>query len=390
MIKKVVLDKADRLYHFPFDLEDFFPKRTIRGTEGRLPIIDLGHFRWPGEETNISATGNSRKMAGPEDISRLKAALAGWLKNEYRLEIDPRREIYIGHGIRRILFDFCLAFVEHGDIVLCPEPGLPFYRRHTISAGGIPVFYQMNERTGFKPSLKQLSVNLGKTAKILILNNPQNPLGTVLDETDLEGLIRIASKTNLFIINDAAYCSLSEERYASILSIPGGDKVAIEIFSFPFTFGLPYLPFGFAVGSSEAISGLETIAKTTGVFIPQAWVEGTLRAMAEFPSSELKNIRKNISQARLAAKEMAEQMGWRIVGSDSSPFLWLKIPERRLAASFAGTLLRRRKILTLPGNALGESGEGYIRLSLTAPAVDFRAAGERNSRRMILRRKREE
>ncbi|MCX6826331.1 MAG: pyridoxal phosphate-dependent aminotransferase [candidate division Zixibacteria bacterium] len=350
MIKKVILDKADRLYHFPFDLEDYYPKRIITSVERRIPIIDLGHFNWPIRKIAIESAENPLKAADQDELFRLKSALSEWLKTEYSLDIDPRKEIYIGEGIRRIIFDLCMAFVEYGDVVLCPEPGLPFYRRHTIAAGGIPVLYPISERTGFKPSLKRLPENLGRTAKLLFLNNPHNPLGTVLDETDLGELIRNASKINLFLIHDSAYCSLTEEKHISPLSLPAGRKVALEIFSIPFTFGLPHLPFGFAIGSSEIIGGLETASKTTGSFIPSFWVNCALKAIQSYPSAELRDIRKNIGHSRQTAKEMVENFGWKIAGSNSSPFLWLKIPERRHSAIFANTLLRRKGILTLPGD----------------------------------------
>ncbi|MCX6829946.1 MAG: pyridoxal phosphate-dependent aminotransferase [candidate division Zixibacteria bacterium] len=385
MIKKVVLDKADRLYHFPFDLEDYFPRKTLRTSEKRTATIDLGHFRWPIAEAEWNYHESPLELAAAEDIIRLKAALADWLRKEYSLKIDPYREIFIGHGIRRTIFDLCLAFIEYGDIVLCPEPGLPAYRRCTIAAGGVPVSYPISERTEFKPSFKRLSVKLGKLARIMFLNNPHNPLGTVLDETDLAELVRVASKENIFIINDSAYGSLAKEKYVSLLAIPGGDKVALEVFSFSYAFGLKYLPFGFALGPSAIIAGLESITRTTGLFIPRAWVEYALSGINSYPSADLTNTRKNIDQSRLTAREMAEQFSWKVVGSDSAPFLWLRIPGRRDSASYAAALFRRRKILVLPGNAFGESCDGYVRLSLTATPDEFRAASERLTRGLIRR-----
>ncbi len=374
MIKKIILDKADRIYHFPFDPEEYFPKRTIAVREKSLAVIDLGHFRWPGV---IPETGADMQMATGDDFLKLKKILSDWLKKECNLKVNPRREIYIGHGIRRIMLDLNLAFVETGDIVLCPEPGMPVYRKNVICAGGVPVSYTLSEKTNYKPSLKRIAAKLGKAARIMILNNPHNPLGSILDETELEELVRMASKENLFIVNDAAYCSLTSDKYISPLSIPGGDRVAAEIFSIPFAFGLGPLPFGFAVGSSEIIAGLETIGRATGLFIPKGWIELAIKGIENFPDAGLKETRKNIQQSRLAAREMAEEIGWKSFSGDGSPFIWLRIPRRRQSSAFAAALLRRRKILTLPGTAFGESGEGYLRLSLTASAEDYRAARER-------------
>jgi LL-diaminopimelate aminotransferase len=390
MIKKVVLDKADRLYHFPLDIDDYFPRRTLSTSQRRLPLIDLGHFHWPISDENLKPSADPLKLATPQDLLLLKQTLSSWLEANYSISADPRREIYIGHGIRRIIFDLCLAFVEPGDMVLCPEPGMPAYRRCVIAAGGIPISYLLTEKSDHKPSFKKLSPSLLKTAKIIILNNPHNPLGSILDDISLSELIQIASKNNIFVVNDAAYSCLSWEKYFSLLSIYKGEKVALEIFSFPFTFGLPHTPLGFAVGSSEIVNGLETAGKVAGLFIPKASIEIILNAIKNYPSEELRKAKREIDHSRLAAIQLAEQFGWKVMGCGNSPFVWLRIPGRRQSLTFANTLLRRRGILTLPGTAFGESGEGYLRLSLTAEANDFKAAGERLSRRIIFRNRERE
>lgn len=387
MIKKVVLDKADRLYHFPFDIEDFFPRTPSLRHAGRFSLIDLGHFNWPINEASFAGNDNPVALAGPEDILSLKSLLSAWLEKTFNLSIDPRKEIYIGQGIKRIILDLCLAFVEPGDIVLCPEPGHPIYLRHVITAGGIPVSYPLTEKTEFKPNPKRLSPNLLKSAKIMILNSPNNPLGIMLDETALAELVRTTSKENLFLVNDAAYSSLAEERYSSLLSIHGAERASLEIFSIPLTFGLPYFPLGFAIGSPEIISGLEAIAKTTGNYIPKGWVTCSKRGIDNYPSDSLKKIRKSMIQSRLAAFQMVERLGWKIYGGNHSPFIWLRIPGRRQSIPFAAALLRRRGILTLPGNAFGDSGEGYLRLSLTASPNDYQIAGERFKGRWLTHEK---
>ncbi len=384
MIKKIVLDKADRLYHFPFDLEDFFPKRIRKSIDKRYPTIDLGRFRWPVIFDLSAGEPDSSELADADDLLELKETLAAWFRSRFGLRIIARKEIHIGQGIRRILFDICQAFVEYGDLVLTPEPGLPFYRRQVIAAGGVPVSYQISEKTEYKPSAKQLSSNLGKTAKIIILNNPHNPTGKLLDGTDLTELVRIASRENIFIVNDAAYCSLSEEKYYSILALPGGVKVGLELFSFPYCFGLPYMPLGFAVGSQDVINGLDTIGKSLGLAIPKGWIRSALKAIREYPSKDLENVKKRIGQSRLEAEHLVEKYGWELVRHKSSPFAWVKIPGRRQSTNLAGTLLKRKGILALPGNAFGDSAEGYFRLSLTAPPEDFRAAGDRLEKRLIL------
>jgi LL-diaminopimelate aminotransferase len=387
MIKRVILDKADRLYHFPFDLEDFFPRRTIKTAEKRVPTIDLGHFRWPVEPQLPASGSDPFEIAGEHDLAALKETLADWLSKEFGFRPDPRKELYISQGIRRIVFEVFQAFIEYGDVVLCPEPGVPFYRRLAISVCGVPVAYPISAKSNYKTPFTKLASNLGKAAKILIINNPSNPFGTLLDETELAELLRLASKQNLFVINDAAYCSLAEEKYVPLRSVRGGEKVGLEIFSIPFTFGLPYSPFGFAVGPPEVINGLEIIGKTIGRVIPKPWIDPAIKAIEGFPSEDLKKLNKRIDRSRHEAMHLIDKINCRHIGGQSGPFIWVKLPEKKQSGTYAATLLRRRRILALPGTAFGTTGEGFIRLSLTAGPEEYKEALSRLSKRFTVRTK---
>jgi LL-diaminopimelate aminotransferase len=390
MIKNIIIDKADRLYHFPLELEDYFPRRVTSTGTKKYPVIDLGHFSWdiPFEERQIE----TKSMAAvPEaELTALTVRLSRWLEDQFGVKADPAQEIYIGQGIRRIFFDICMAFVEDGDIVLCPEPGIPFYRRMAIAAGGFPVSYRISRNSDFRISFKVISDKLSRAAKLLILNNPHNPLGYMWDEIDLTELLRIASQENLCLVNDAAYCAFARDRYRPLLSIRGGRKVGVDIFSVPYTLGLPRLPLAFAVGQREIINGLKTVGKSIGFYISSTWAEMFSRALDEYPSAQLKEFRNAVSEARFRAHELADKLEWVVVDKGSSPFMWVRIPGRALSSDYATNLLRRKKIITLPGVAFGESGEGYLRLSLTAGAGKYQEAIERMKRPLILRRRKKE
>lgn len=386
MIKKIILDKADRLYHFPFDLEDYIPQRAIKTSERKTPTIDLAHFHWLAENVNLTPENLSMEMAHADDMASLNQAFADWLAHEYGLNVNPRKEIYAGLGVRRIIFDICMAFVEYGDVVMCPEPGMPFYRKGTIAAGGIPVTYKVSDKTDFKPALSKIPTNLGKSAKILVLNSPSNPFGVILDETELAQMASLASQQNIFLVNDAAYCSLSELKFVPLRSMPGGSKVSLEIFSVPFAFGLPYIPLAFAVGPPDVIASMETIGRTIGAQLPKIWIEPIMKAINEYPGVSLKSMKKRFSQVRLEAEKLCEQNQWKIIGGKSAPFVWIRIPGRRHSNAYAAALLRRKRILTLPGTAFGDLGEGYIRLSLTASVSDYQEAAQRMSKRPFLKK----
>lgn len=384
MIKKIVLDKADRLYQFPFDLDEFVPKRSFKAGEKKIATIDLARFNWDVGFKEDSGFEASTAIAAGEEIDRLKELAASWLEKEFGVKADPDKEIYIGQGIHRIIYDMVIAYIEPGDIVLCPEPGLPFYKRLTIAGGGTPITYPVFIRSDYKPSLAKVDSRLGKAAKIMIVNNPGNPVGALFDETDLSEIIHLASKQNIFIVNDAAYGSLAEDKFRPLWSLPGGRKVSLEIFSFSLTLGLPYLPFGFAVGPREIINAIKIAGHTIKTVIPSVWIKAAEKVIEGYPSAEFTAFRKKINQSRLAAGQLINKTDWELIGGKSCPFLWLKIPERQPSAGYAASLLRRKRILTLPGTAFGETCDGYLRLSLTASVADYEEAAKRISKKFAL------
>jgi len=96
----------------------------------------------------------------------------------------------------------------------------------------------------------------------------------------------------------------------------------------------------------------------------------------------LNNLNQN--HYRLAAGQLINRTDWELIGGKSCPFLWLKIPERQPSAGYAASLLRRKRILTLPGTAFGETCDGYLRLSLTASTADYEEATKRISKKFVL------
>ena len=109
MIKKVVLDKADRLFHFPFDLEDSLPRRTIKAGEKKLSTIDLARLRWPVESIPESGEAIDYSSAGEDDIEEPLRRLLG----RCSLRIGLRH----GHAGRG---DQAQRYDDHSEIAAYP------------------------------------------------------------------------------------------------------------------------------------------------------------------------------------------------------------------------------------------------------------------------------
>jgi LL-diaminopimelate aminotransferase len=168
------------------------------------------------------------------------------------------------------------------------------------------------------------------------------------------------------------------------MAINGGKRVGVVVYSFAYHFGLPPLPFGFVVGNREVISGLVQAAQLVPIFIPEYYVDLALTAIRRFPNDALKQVRALITRNAAEGVKLTSLLGLEKSGYDAVPFLWAKIERRRQATAAAELLYRRYHLLTVPGTAFGDAGEGFLRLSLTAPTETYATALKRVNRRLKL------
>jgi LL-diaminopimelate aminotransferase len=365
LVKKVIIDKADRLYQMPMDILSFVPsekKRRLR----RPDMLDLASFRWPvpfPQSEQLSST--KLTAATTERLDELKEAIAAWMVAHHSVRLNPAREVFVGGDISQMAFALGLATIEAGDVAFVPDLSLPLYRKVVIACGGDPIGYSVSPRNNWRPDFEKVKSRIGRVARILFLNTPHNPTGSELTEKELAALVVEASRENIIVVNDAAYQSVSSRMPVSLLSVDGARKVALELYSLAYNFGLPPVPFGFAVGNRDVIAGLASAYSLIGCYIPDYFVELALRAIRQYPNDSLKEARRLFNDTSAEAGELLQLLNLENVGSPSIPYLWARIERRPLSATLVRLLYRRSRILVVPGTAFGENGQGFVRFSLT-------------------------
>jgi LL-diaminopimelate aminotransferase len=384
MIKKVVVDKADRLYQMPLDIDSLLPSR--QGKLIRRPdAIDLATFNWPlSFNADFAVEPHSLNPASRERLGNLREELAAWFAKHHQVKLHPEKEIFIGGSISSLAFALALANIDNGDLAFVPDLGMPLYRKVIIACGGEAVGYSVSPKNNWLPEFERIGTRMGQVARLLFLNSPHNPTGAELSEKELANLVWLAGKENTLIANDAAYQSVPSRLPLSLLSVEGGKRVGIEFHSFSYTFGLPPLPFGFAVGNRDAISGIEAAGGLTRTDIPDYFVDLALRNIRQYPSESLKFVRNQFLQTSAEAAALMNLLSLDVGGYATVPYLWARIERRRSATSLARLLYRRARVLTVPGTVFGENGQGFLRFSLTATPQNYEDACIRIKKRITL------
>lgn len=384
-VKKVVIEKANRIYQLPPPLFTSRPPKRDKTLLKKTDILNFSAFEWDVEaESDIILKSDSLKRASKAKLELLKSELARWFEKFNGARLDPEKEIFIGGGVRNLILNIGLTFIDRGELVFVPELGYPHYKRVVAACGGDDVSYAVSAKSDWLPDFSTLSSSIGRIARLLFLNSPHNPTGAVLSEKDFAKLFLAASKENVMIVNDATYQSLSDSRAVSMLSVKGAEKVGVELHSFSHTFGLPSLPFGFAAGHSEVINGLEQISNLSPEPALNFYCDLALEAIRKFPSPVLKSVNRKISDSRAEALKLFDLVELEPKGHNTAPFLWGKIEGRRSSSIAAKILYHAGKIVAVPGTEFGEGGEGYLRFSLTATQETYDKAIQRIKKRRRL------
>jgi len=387
-IRKVIIDKANRLYQMPPDIAEFVSSRRKKAAAGRDGLIDLAAFCWPVTfDADYCPDGDALLPASNEKVNQLKEELAAWLSRTHQIRVVPGKELFIGGGISSLAFMLCLAYIDAGDVAFVPGLGIPVYRSVVTACNGEPIPYTVSVKNNWVPRFDRLNTGLGRVARLLFVNSPHNPTGSELTEKEMAELAWLAGRQNILLVNDAAYRAIPARSPVSMLDITGCKKVGVELASFSYQFGLPRLPFGYAVGNREAIRGLKKASRLLHPYLPTFFINLAIDAIRGHPLDGLTSVRERIDRAAAEAGQLLDLLGLERSGQSTVPFIWARIDKRTPSTNLAKTLLRRYKLLAAPGLSFGENGEGFLRFCLLAGPKAFAEAVRRVKKGRTMRLK---
>jgi len=338
-----------------------------------VDIVDLGvgdpdlptpkHIR-DSMKRAIDEPKYHRYPFGP-GILEFRQAVARWYKVRFGVELDGETEVHSLIGSKEGLGHIHLGFVNPGDVVLCPEPAYPVYKIGTIYAGGIPYFMPLVEESKFLPELDSIPENIIRKTKILFLNYPNNPTGACANRDFFGKVIEFAKRHNIIVINDAAYSEIYYEgkKPISFLELSGGKEVGIEFHSLSKTYNMTGWRIGWACGNRDILKGLSMVKENidSGVF---GAVQFAAIEALNGPQDCVEEVRRIYEERRDILMEGLISTGWKVSKPEATFYIWAKVPKRYTSIQTVEKLLEAG-ILSTPGNALGPSGEGYVRFSLT-------------------------
>lgn len=302
-------------------------------------------------------------------IPELREALARKAYRDYGLRYDPNSEILVTVGGTEAIALAILALVNPEDEVLIPDPGFVCYSPNVLLAGGLPVSVPLLEQNGFKPSIDTVISLITGKSRVMIINSPNNPTGTVLSYDDLAALARIAVERDLIVISDEVYENIvyDDAKHYCLASFPGMRERTLVINSFSKTYAMTGLRVGYVYGPRELVYPLWLVHQYF-VACVDTFAQYAALAALEGPQDFVKEmVREFDRRRRFVYKRLNEIEGFSCNLPKGAFYVFPNIKRfQRSSEEFSQMLLKEARVATVPGSAFGSYGEGYIRLSYAA------------------------
>ena len=287
--------------------------------------------------------------------------------------------VVITPGAKPIMFFTMLALVDEGDEVIYPNPGFPIYESMINFVGGIPVPMKLLAANNFEIDLNEISNQISPKTKLMIINSPNNPCGSVISKENLTALAQLAQKNDITILTDEVYRKfLYEGEFFSPVSVPGMPERTIILDGFSKTYSMTGWRAGFGVMPEylvEPISRLSTNSVSCTASFTQI---ATLEAMDGPQEEPMKMVEVFKKRRDMFVNGLNSISGINCPMPGGAFYVFPSIEGTHMSSrQFANDLLEKHGVACLAGESFGEYGKGCIRFSFANSMENLNEALER-------------
>ncbi|MDN5302549.1 MAG: LL-diaminopimelate aminotransferase [Thermoanaerobacteraceae bacterium] len=303
-----------------------------------------------------------------EGSIEFRKAVAEYYERRFDVKLNPENEVMALIGSKEGIVNLTYAFVDHGDYALIPDPAYPVYKTATLFAGGIPYTMPLLKENNFLPDFTKIDTDIARKAKLMFLCYPNNPTSAVADKKFFEEAVEFAKTYDIVICNDSAYAEITYDGYESpsLLSVKGAEDIAIELGSLSKPYRMTGWRIGYAVGNRDIMKALGRIKTNVDSGQFTAIQKAAVEALTG-PQDSLKELRSIFTARRDMMVSALKEMGFDVSAPKGTFYIWAPVPEGYSSMSFSEMLVEKTAVVVIPGNAYGEYGEGFFRISLTTP-----------------------
>ena len=287
--------------------------------------------------------------------------------------------VVVTPGGKPIMFFTMLALVDRGDEVLYPNPGFPIYESMINFVGGVPVPMRLLPSRDFKVDVDEVAGQITPRTKLMIINSPNNPCGSLIEKPDLQALADLAREHGITVLSDEIYRRfLYEGEHYSVASFQGMQDQTIILDGFSKTYAMTGWRIGYGVMPLELVEPMSRLS-TNSVSCTASFTQIAVLEAMNGPQDEAYKIVAEFKRRRDIIVE----------GLNAIPGISCSMPKGAFYAfprvegtgmssrQFADRLLQDYGVASLAGESFGEYGEGCVRFSFANSAENIERALER-------------
>lgn len=309
-------------------------------------------------------------------LEELRRAIAGYTKRKIGVAYDPTAEVFVTVGGSEAIDGALRVILDPGDEVIYTEPCYVSYMPCIALADGVPVSIKLKNENRFKLTPEELEAAITPKTKAVLLSFPSNPTGAVMTREDLERIAPIIEKHDLLVISDEIYSELTYNglEHVSIASLPGMRDRTVVINGFSKAFAMTGWRLGYATGPADIIKQMIKVHQFSIMCAPTVSQYAAVEAMNN-GDEDVERMRESYDQRRRYLLNELKKMGLPCFEPEGAFYIFPDIREFGMTSEeFATELLRSEKLAVVPGDAFGESGEGFIRISYAYSLKELREA----------------
>ena len=298
-------------------------------------------------------------------------------------DIDPETEVIPAIGAKECIFNLNLAFLDPGDVALAADPGYPVYTGGPLVAGGEPVLMPLVPELGFVPDLDALDAGARERARLMYINYPNNPTGAVVPDGFFAQVVEFAREHDILVVHDNAYSEVCFDGYRapSFLATPGAKEVGVEVFSLSKGYNMTGWRCAAIVGHAAAVEAYWRLKSNIDSGNFDAVQLAGVAALSPDGDAEVASMSELYRLRRDLVVDALRRIGVDVTPPKATIYIWAPVPEGfESSAAYCEHVLEEAAVVISPGGAYGPNGEGFFRISLTAPDDQLHEAVERLGR----------
>src|SRR5690606_33613596 len=342
-----------------------------------LPILPTSPHLVAALQDAVAAPGSQTDPSnrGREEFRR---AFAGFYDRRFGVAIDPDSEVIPAIGAKECIYNLCFAFLDPGDVALASDPGYPVYTGGPLLAGARAEVMPLVPSLDFTPDLDAIPTETARAARLLFINYPNNPTGAIVPDGFFERVVEFAREYEILVVHDNAYSETTYDGYVapSFLATPGAKEVGVEVYSLSKGYNMTGWRCAAILGNEDAVQAYWRLKTNVDSGLFEA-VQLAGAAALRGPRGPLERMNETYARRRDLVVSALREIGVEVAAPMGTIYVWAPVPAGQPSTSFAELVLEEAAVVVSPGSMYGPSGEGFFRISLTAPDERIEEAVDR-------------